>query len=204
MLYSALARAEFFPIDELKTLRTPTSRLQGHPSRVDLLGLETSAASLGQGFGIAVGMALAAKLDKKDHDIFAMISDGELQEGSCWESAGAAAKWKLDNLIAVVDRNNIQIDGDTEDIFPIEPLRDKFEAFNWLVIEINGNEMEHILNALESAKEFKDQPTVIIAHTTPGKGVSFMENTSDWHGIAPSRTQLMEGLAELGLEEVAY
>ena len=204
VLYATLARAGYFDLEELKTLRVLGSRLQGHPSRLDLPGIETSAASLGQGLSISVGMALAARLDKEKHKIFALLSDGELQEGSSWEAANAAAKWQLDNLIAVVDRNNIQIDGNTEDIFPLEPLRDKFEAFNWIVLEINGNDMEQILQVFESAIKMKGQPVCIIAHTTPGKGVSFMENKYEWHGIAPSRIEMMEGLAELRLEEVAY
>ncbi|MCH7818669.1 MAG: transketolase [Candidatus Marinimicrobia bacterium] len=204
VLYSTLARAGYFDLEELKTLRAFGSRLQGHPNRLDLPGIETSAASLGQGLSISVGMALAARLDDEDYKIYALMSDGELQEGSSWEAANAASKWQLDNLIAIVDRNNIQIDGQTEDIFPIEPVRDKFEAFNWTVLEINGNDMAHILQVIESALEMKGQPVCIIAHTTPGKGVSFMEDKHEWHGIAPNRMELMEGLAELGLEEVAY
>ena len=204
VLYSTLARAGYFDIEELKTLRMIDSRLQGHPSRLDLPGIETSAASLGQGLSIAVGMALAARLDKAKHRIFALLSDGELEEGSSWEAINAAAKWQLDNLIAIVDRNNIQIDGLTEDIFPLEPLRDKFEAFNWMVFEVNGNEMNHILQAIDAAIDIKKQPVCIIAHTTPGKGVSFLEDKYEWHGIAPNRLEMMEALAELGLEEVGY
>jgi len=204
VLYSTLARAGYFELDELRTLRMFGSRLQGHPSRLDLPGVETSAASLGQGLSIAVGMALAARLDNENHKIFALLSDGELQEGSSWEAINAAAKWQLDNLIAIVDRNNIQIDGKTEDIFPLESLRDKFDAFNWNVLEINGNDMPQILQVVETALKMKGQPICIIAHTTPGKGVSFMENKHGWHGIAPSRIELMESLAELKLEEVAY
>lgn len=204
VLYATLARAGYFDLEELKTLRAFGSRLQGHPSRLDLPGIETSAASLGQGLSISVGMALAARMNKEKHKIYALLSDGELQEGSSWEAANAASKWQLDNLIAIVDRNNIQIDGQTEDIFPLEPLRDKFEAFNWVVLEINGNDMAQILQVIESALKMKGQPVCIIAHTTPGKGVSFMENKYEWHGIAPNRMEMMEGLAELGLEEVAY
>lgn len=204
VLYSTLARAGYFDIEELKTLRMIDSRLQGHPSRLDLPGIETSAASLGQGLSIAVGMALAARLDKAKHRIFALLSDGELEEGSSWEAINAAAKWQLDNLIAIVDRNNIQIDGLTEDIFPLEPLREKFEAFNWMVFETNGNEMNHVLQVIDTAIELKNQPVCIIAHTTPGKGVSFLEDKYEWHGIAPNRLEMMEALAELGLEEVGY
>ena len=204
VLYATLARAGYFDLDELKTLRTLGSKLQGHPSRLDLPGIETSAASLGQGLSISVGMALAARMDKADRHIFAMLSDGELQEGSSWEAANAAAKWGLDNIIAIIDRNNIQIDGNTEEIFPLESLRDKFEAFNWLVIEINGKYMEQLLQAMNSAIEMKGQPICIIAHTTPGKGVSFMEDKYEWHGIAPNRLELMEGLAELGLAQEGY
>ena len=204
VLYATLARSGYFDIEELKTLRMIDSRLQGHPSRLDLPGIETSAASLGQGLSISVGMALAARLDKAKHRIFALLSDGELEEGSSWEAINAAAKWQLDNLIAIVDRNNIQIDGRTEDIFPLEPLRDKFEAFNWMVIEVNGNEMNHILQVIDTALDIKGQPVCIIAHTTPGKGVSFFEDKYEWHGIAPNRLEMMEALAELGLEEVGY
>ena len=204
VLYATLARAGYFDMEELKTLRALGSRLQGHPNRLDLPGIETSAASLGQGLSIAVGMALAARMNNEKHKIYALLSDGELGEGSSWEAVNAAAKWQLDNLIAIVDRNNIQIDGPTEDIFPLEPLRDKFEAFNWIVLEINGNDMPHILQVIESASKMKGQPICIIAHTTPGKGVSFMENKYEWHGIAPNRMEMMEGLAELGLEEVAF
>jgi len=204
VLYATLARAGYFDLEELKTLRAFGSRLQGHPSRLDLPGVETSAASLGQGLSISVGMALAARMNEENHKIYALMSDGELQEGSSWEAIGAASKWQLDNLIVIVDRNNIQIDGKTEDIFPLEPLRDKFEAFNWIVLEINGNDMAQILQVIESALEIKGQPVCIIAHTTPGKGVSFMENKYEWHGIAPNRMEMMEGLAELGLEEAAY
>ena len=204
VLYATLARAGYFDIEELKTLRMIDSRLQGHPSRVDLPGIETSAASLGQGLSISVGMALAARLDKAKHRIFALLSDGELEEGSTWEAVNAAAKWQLDNLIAIVDRNNIQIDGRTEDIFPLEPVRDKFEAFNWMVFEVNGNEMNHVLQVIDTAIDMKNQPVCIIAHTTPGKGVSFFEDKYEWHGIAPNRSEMMEALAELGLEEVGY
>ena len=204
VLYATLARAGYFDLEELKTLRAFGTRLQGHPSRLDLPGIETSAASLGQGLSISVGMALSARMNEEKHNIFALMSDGELQEGSSWEAVGAASKWQLDNLIAIVDRNNIQIDGQTEDIFPLEPLRDKFEAFNWIVLEINGNDMAQILEVIGSAVKMKGHPVCIIAHTTPGKGVSFMENKYEWHGIAPNRMEMMEGLAELGLEEVAY
>ena len=204
VLYATLARAGYFDLEELKTLRAFGTRLQGHPSRLDLPGIETSAASLGQGLSISVGMALSARMNEEKHNIFALMSDGELQEGSSWEAVGAASKWQLDNLIAIVDRNNIQIDGKTEDIFPLEPLRDKFEAFNWIVLEINGNDMAQILQVIESALKMKGQPVCILAHTTPGKGVSFMENKHEWHGIAPNKMEMMDGLAELGLEEVGY
>ena len=204
VLYATLARAGYFDLEELKTLRAFGTRLQGHPSRLDLPGIETSAASLGQGLSISVGMALSARMNGEKHKIYALMSDGELQEGSSWEAIGAASKWQLDNLIAIVDRNNIQIDGKTEDIFPLEPLRDKFEAFNWIVLEINGNDMAQILQVIEAALEMKGQPVCILAHTTPGKGVSFMENKHEWHGIAPNKMEMMEGLAELGLEEVGY
>ena len=201
VLYASLARCGYFDHEELLTLRKLDSRLQGHPSRLDLPGVETSAASLGQGLGIAVGMALAARLDGAKHRIYAMMSDGELEEGSSWEAVNGAAKWRVDNLLAIVDRNNIQIDGFVEDIWPIEPLQDKFEAFNWHATTIDGHSIDEFLTAVDTAWNTPARPSVIIARTVPGKGVSFMEAKYEWHGIAPSREQAEEALAELSTDQ---
>lgn len=197
VLYAVMARAGFFPAEELMTLRKLGSRLQGHPSRLDLPGLEASTASLGQGLSISVGMALAAKLDEAEHRIYCIMSDGELEEGSSWEAANAANKYHLDNLCAIIDRNNIQIDGYTEEVWPLEPLDRKFEAYNWHVLKVNGHDIPGLLDALEKARGVKGRPSVIIALTIPGKGVSFMENRYEWHGIAPTRQQAEQALREL-------
>jgi len=186
--YAALAHAGYFPTDELITLRKLGSRLQGHPGRdFGLPGLELSAGSLGQGLSVAVGMALAAKHDKKDWYVYSIHGDGELQEGSIWEAAMSASHYKLDKLIALVDRNNLQIDGNTEDVMQLEPLTKKWEAFGWHVIECNGNDMESIINAYTLAKQVKEKPSVIIAHTKMGAGIPEIENDYHWHGKAPSK-----------------
>jgi transketolase len=195
--YAAMARAGFFPIKEMLTFRKFNSRLQGHPSLKDLPGVDASSGSLGQGLSIAVGMALAAKLDKKDYKIYCVISDGELDEGSTWEAINAANKWKLDNLIMIIDRNNIQISGKTENVWPLEPLKKKLEAFNWEAIKIDGNNIESIIAGFERIKHFTNKPKVIIANTIPGKGVSFMENDSSWHGKVPSHAETQIALKEL-------
>ncbi|MFH1589624.1 MAG: transketolase [archaeon] len=195
--YSAMARSGYFSVKELKTFRKLNSRLQGHPSYKDLPGVESSSGSLGQGLSVAVGMALAAKLDKQNHRIYCIISDGELNEGSSWEAVNAANKWKLDNLIVIVDRNHIQISGNTEDIWPLEPLRKKFEAYNFHVVETNGNNIEKLLGAFERIKHYKGRPIVLIAKTIPGKGVSYMENDYTWHGKVLSDKE-----AEIALKEL--
>ncbi len=197
--YSAMAEAGYFPKEELLTFRKLGSRLQGHPSRVDLPGVETSNASLGQGLGLAVGMAIAAKLDKRQNFVYASLSDGECEEGSTWESAMFAAKYKLDNLIAFVDRNKKQIDGDTETIMPLEPFADKWKAHNWNVLECDGHDIPAILDAFENAGKNKGngKPTVIIFKTIMGKGVSFMEDNHEWHGKPPSPEQGEQALKEL-------
>jgi transketolase len=180
--YAVMARAGYFPLSELKTLRKINSRLQGHPSYIDMPALEHSSGPLGQGSSVAIGKALAAKINKQEHYVFCIVSDGEQQEGQTWEAAMFAGKMKLDNLIFIMDRNNIQIDGDTEEIMPLNPLVDKYKSFGWHVIEIDGNNMKEIIGACELAKTIREQPVMIIAHTVPGKGVSFTENDYRWHG----------------------
>ncbi len=197
VLYATLARAGYFPIEELKTLRKLGSRLQGHPHRKVLPGLETTSGPLGSGISQAIGIALAGKLDSKKYKVYCLTSDGEHQEGNTWEAVMFAGKHRLNNLTVVVDRNNIQIDGDTEEVMPLEPFREKYEAFNWHVIEINGHYFEDIVDAVLEAQVIHEKPTVIIAHTTPGKGVSFMENDYKWHGMPPNAEQARLALKEL-------
>lgn len=184
--YVTMAVAGYFPIEELKTLRKINSRLQGHPHRGSLPGLETTSGPLGEGLGQSVGMALAAKMDHKNHFIYCLTSDGEHQEGSTWEAAMAAGKYQLNNLIQVIDYNNIQIDGNIADIMPLEPFKDKYEAFNWEVIEVDGNDMRAFITAVREAQAIHDKPILILARTIPGKGVSFMENDYRWHGNPPN------------------
>jgi transketolase len=183
--YATMALSGYFPIEELKTLRKINSRLQGHPHRGALPGLETTSGPLGEGLSQAVGMALSARLDKKDHYIYCLTSDGEHQEGSIWEAAMAAGKYQLSNLIQVIDYNNIQIDGNISDEMPLEPFVDKYRAFNWEVLEVDGNNIREFIASVEKAKTIRDKPIIIVAHTIPGKGVSFMENDYRWHGIPP-------------------
>lgn len=181
IFYAALARAGYFPVDELKTLRQLGSRLQGHPHRKVLPGIETTSGPLGSGISQAIGMALAANLDNKKYRVYCMTSDGEHEEGNTWEALMFAGKNKISNLTVVIDRNNIQIDGFTENIMPLESLRDKYESFNWHVLEIDGHNIEQFADAVAEAKAIYEKPTVIIAHTIPGKGVSFMEKDYLWH-----------------------
>ena len=183
--YVAMAHAGYFPMEELMTLRKINSRLQGHPHRSALPGIETTSGPLGSGLSQAIGMALAARINDKKHWIFCLTSDGEHQEGNHWEAVMFAGKEKLSNLIAVVDRNNIQIDGLTEKIMPLEPLKAKYEAFNWHVIEVDGHNIRQFVDAVSEAKAIKEKPTMIIAHTIPGKGVRFMEGDYRWHGAPP-------------------
>ena len=173
--------------EELKTFRKIDSRLEGHPNYQRLPAMETSSGPLGEGLAEAVGFALAARLDKKDKDyhVWCICSDGEHDEGMTWEAINIAAKFKLSNLTVIIDRNNIQIDGTTEDVLPLEPLSDKYQSFNWHVIEINGHNFNDIISALEEAKAITERPTCIIANTIPGKGVSFMESDYRWHGVPP-------------------
>ena len=195
--YVAMAYAGYFPLEELKTLRQINSRLQGHPHRGSLPGLETTSGPLGSGLSQACGVALAARLDDKKHRIYCFMSDGEQDSGNTWEAVMFAAKYKLNNLTAVLDRNNIQIDGYTEDIMPLEPLREKYESFGWHVLEIDGHNFEQIIDAVTEAKAIYEAPTVIIAHTIPGKGVSFMERNYEWHGKTPNKEEAEKALEEL-------
>ena len=198
VLYSALARKGFFPVEELSTLRKFGSRLQGHPSMKCLPGIDMSTGSLGQGFSVACGMAMAAKLDNAPWNVYALLGDGEVQEGIIWEAAMSAAHYKLDNMIAFLDYNGLQIDGEVESVMNINPIEDKFKTFGWNVITIDGHDFDQIFAALDMAKDTVDKPTMIIAKTIKGKGVSFMENQASWHGSAPSEEQLEQALSELG------
>ena len=197
VLYATMARAGYFPVEELSTLRKLGTRLQGHPHNLDLPGLETSSGPLGAGLSQASGMAIALKMDGKKNRVFCLMSDGELDAGNSWEAFLFAGKNKLNNLTAIIDRNNIQIDGYTEDIMPLEPLKEKFESFNWHVIEIDGHNIHMIIDACNEAKAIFEKPTCIIAHTIPGKGVDFMEHNYEWHGKPPNKEQAKIALHEL-------
>lgn len=183
--YAVMALAGYFPIKELQTLRKYGTRLQGHPERERLPGIETTSGPLGSGLGQASGYAYAARMDKKQFRVYCIMSDGEQEAGNTWESAMFAGKYKLNNLTAIIDRNNIQIDGMTEDIMPLEPLEEKYKAFNWNVINIDGHNIKEFVNAVDQAKATLEKPTVIIAHTIPGKGVPDIEGDFLWHGIPP-------------------
>jgi transketolase len=195
--YAAMARAGYFPLKELQTLRKFGSRLQGHPERLRLPGLETTSGPLGSGLSQAVGHALALRLDGSRSQVYCVTGDGELDEGNVWEGIMLAAKYKLANLTVIVDRNNIQIDGPTEQVMPLDDLEDKWKAFNWHVIEVGGHDIPGIIAACEEARAIVEKPVVIIAHTIPGKGVDFMEQDFHWHGIPPSREQALVALHEL-------
>ncbi|MFA4999347.1 MAG: transketolase [Parcubacteria group bacterium] len=195
--YAAMAIASYFPTRELLTLRKTNSRLQGHPHRTSLPGVETTSGPLGTGLGQAIGVALAGKIDGKKWRVYCLLSDGEHDEGNHWETAMFAGKMRINNLTAIVDRNNIQIDGHTEDVMPLEPLRDKYISFGWHVLEVDGHNPYEIISAAGEAEAIYEKPTVIIAHTIPGKGVSFMENNYLWHGKAPSGRE-----AKIALEEI--
>jgi transketolase len=196
--YSMLAEARFFPLKDLMSFRKFGGHCQGHPSMNDTPGVEVSSGSLGQGLSVAVGAALGSRMDKHQRRIYCIMGDGEQQEGSIWEAAMAAAHYKLDNLCGIIDFNKAQIDGFVQDVMGIEPLADKYRAFNWYVLEIDGHDMDSIVEAFERARLLKGRPTVIIAHTIMGKGVSFMENDPSWHGKPPSQEQGREALRELG------
>lgn len=197
VLYAALARAEYFPLVELKNLRKIDSKLQGHPHYGALPGIENSSGPLGQGISQAVGMAIAAKINKANHQIFCITSDGEHNEGQVWEALMLANKHHLNNLIVIVDRNNIQIDGYTKDIMPLGSLTKKYKSFGWEVIKMNGHKMNEIVKKLKTAKEYNFGPVVVIAETVLGKGVSFMEHDFNWHGKAPNEEETKLALEEL-------
>lgn len=196
--YATMANAGYFERKELMTLRQFKSRLQGHPERLKLPGMETTSGPLGCGLSQACGMALALRINKVSHRwVYVVMSDGELNEGNIWEAAMLANKYKLSNVIAILDRNNIQIDGPTETVMPLEDLKAKWEAFGWHVIEIDGNNIEAVIDACAMAKAVVEKPVIIIAHTVPGRGVDFMEYDFHWHGASPNEDQAKEALKEL-------
>lgn len=196
-LYSVLANRGYFPVEDLKTLRHTGSYLQGHPDMKHIPGVDMSSGSLGQGLSAAVGMALAAKLDNKSYRVYGLCGDGEIQEGQIWEAAMFAGHRKLDNLCVIVDNNNLQIDGKISDVCSPYPIDEKFKAFNFHVLNINGNDMEKIAKAFEEARNTSGQPTAIIAHTVKGKGISFMEDQAGWHGKAPNDEEYKIAMEEL-------
>ena len=196
-LYSTLAEKGYFPKEDLKTLRHTGSYLQGHPDMKHIPGIDMSSGSLGQGVSVAVGMAAAGKYDKKDYRVYTLTGDGEIQEGQIWEAAMWAGRRKLDNLVVIVDNNNLQIDGSVEDVCSPYPIDKKFEAFNFHVINIDGNDFDQIRAAFKEARETKGMPTAIIAKTVKGKGVSFMENAAGWHGKAPNDEEYEIAMADL-------
>lgn len=196
--YAAMAHAGYFPRKELMTLRKFGSRLQGHPERTRLPGLENTSGPLGCGLSQACGMALALRMNKQDNRrVYVVMGDGELNEGNIWEAAMLAGKEKLRNVVGIIDRNNIQIDGPTEVVMPLEDLKGKWESFGWHVMEIDGHNIESIIDACAMAKAIQEKPTMLIAHTIPGKGVDFMENDFTWHGIPPNQEQAKKALHEL-------
>jgi transketolase len=194
-LYAVLSEFNFFPKEWLMTLRHLGSPLQGHPDRIRIPAVEAATGSLGQGLSIAQGIALAGKIDKKNYRVFCMLGDGETQEGQVWEAAMSAPKFKLDNLTAITDYNHGQIDGRTDDVMTLEPLVDKWRAFNWNVVEVDGHDREALKKILPT--RVQDKPTMIVAHTIKGKGISFMEKVIDWHGVAPNDEQLAKCIEEL-------
>lgn len=196
--YATMAHAGYFDIKELLTLRQFGSRLQGHPERTKLPGLENTSGPLGSGLSQAAGMALAMRMNKDHHRwIYTILGDGEQNEGNIWEAAMLASKYKLNNIIAITDRNNIQIDGPTEHVMPLEDLKAKWEAFGWHVIDIDGNNMESVIDACAMGRAIVEKPVMILAHTIPGKGVDFMEYDFHWHGMPPNAEQAKEALHEL-------
>jgi transketolase len=197
LLYAALAESGYFPVEELLTLRKLGSRLQGHADRTCTPGVEMSTGSLGQGLSFGIGIALAGRLDSRSYRAYVLLGDGECDEGQVWEAAMAAAHFKLDNLVAIIDHNEQQLDGWNREIMNLEPLGEKWRAFGWHVIEIDGHDFKPVLAAFEQAKLVKGQPTAIIAHTIKGKGVSFMENNLEFHGRAPTHEEAERALKEL-------
>ncbi|MGL5417566.1 MAG: transketolase [Clostridium sp.] len=201
VLYSALARRGYFDPAELMTLRKINSNLQGHPNMNDVPGIDMSTGSLGQGVSTAVGMALGAKINGQKNRVYALLGDGELEEGQVWEAAMAGAQYKLDNLTIFIDFNGLQIDGNIEDVMNPSPIDKKFEAFRWNVLVIDGHNFDEILGAIEKAKACKGMPTAVVCKTVKGKGVSFMENQAGWHGAAPTKEQCAQAIAEIGGEK---
>ena len=195
--YAALAERGYFDKSHLGTLRQLNSILQGHADMIKTPGVDMTVGSLGQGFSAGLGMALSGKMRGKDYHVYVVVGDGESQEGSIWEAAMAAPKWKLDNLTVIVDKNRLQNDTFVEDVMPVDPLPDKWKAFNWNVMEIDGHDMAQVVEALETAKTIKGIPTVIIAQTVKGKGVSYMENVAAWHGMAPNQEQAEQAFSEI-------
>lgn len=196
--YSALALKGYFPVEDFMTLRKLGSKFQGHPDMNKVPGIEMSTGSLGQGFAAAGGMAIANKLNNDQGRIYVLLGDGEIQEGIVWEAAMSAAHYKLDNMVGILDYNGLQIDGRNEDVMTVAPVADKFRAFGWNVLEINGHDFEEILDAFAKARECKGKPTMIVAKTVKGKGVSFMEDNAGWHGKAPNDEETEQAVAELG------
>ncbi|MBQ2938354.1 MAG: transketolase [Clostridia bacterium] len=196
-LYSTLANRGFFDVEELKNLRNIESRLQGHPDMKKIPGVDMTTGSLGQGLSTANGMAIAGKLDNKNYRVYCILGDGEIEEGQIWEAAMASNKYKLDNLCVIVDNNNLQIDGTIEEVMSSYPIDEKFKSFGFQIINIDGHDIEEIIKAFEVAKNIKGKPTCIIAKTIKGKGISFMENKTEWHGKAPNEEQYKEAIEEL-------
>ena len=201
LLYAVLAESGYFEVKELLTLRKLGSRLQGHPDMKRLPGVEISTGSLGHGLSVGNGMAIAGKLNKKGYRVYVLLGDGECQEGQVWEAAMTASHYKLDNVTAILDYNGLQIDGPVKDVMNINPISNKWRAFGWYVIEINGHDFKEIFDSFERVKKLKGKPGIIIAHTTKGKGVSFMENVVDFHGKAPTKEQMVQALKELKKNE---
>lgn len=196
-LYSALARRGFFPIEELKNWGQLGARLQGHPDRIKIPGVEMSSGFLGHGLSIGVGLVLAARLNQEQHHVYVLMSDGDMQSGVAWEGALTASKYCTSELTVIMDFNDVQLDGPGHEILPLEPLREKWRAFGFTVIEIHGHNMLQVLDALDMALDIHSQPSVILAHTTKGKGVSFMENTAKWHGGVPTEAQYQQAKEEI-------
>jgi transketolase len=197
ILYAALGERGYFPVDEIMTLRQVNSRMQGHPVQGMTPGIEASTGSLGQGLSIGIGHAIAGRLDAKHFRTYVLLGDGECQEGQVWEAAMCAGNYELDTLCAIIDYNRYQLDGAVEDIQSLEPMRDKFASFKWHVLEIDGHDVNAVLDALHAAQEHRGRPTCIIAHTVKGKGVSFMEHNNEFHGKAPTKEQLEVALTQL-------
>lgn len=201
-LYATLARKGYFDKELLKGFRKVESNLQGHPDMKKVPGVDMSTGSLGQGLSAAVGMAIGSKMEHEGYRVYCLLGDGELEEGQVWEAAMSASKNKLDNLCAIVDYNTLQIDGNVEEVAGLKDIKEKFESFGFNVIEVNGHDIEALIHAFNSAKHQKDMPSVIIAHTIKGKGVSFMEGKAEWHGKAPNQEQYEEAINELKLQHI--